>query len=495
MPTDVLFRELCKPEVLKIGWHLAQLDSRDDFVEDPLRNADFASQLDLRLEYLVEQLRSNRYRPRHLLEIDVPKSALTVRPGNVLPIEEATILHAAVYLIAPKLDSLLSPRVYSYRLHRSWRRRVENGRSMFADDNLDLPFLKRATIKRFDPMESWYIAWPEFDSARKEALKHERFSHVTKTDISAYFENIDLRLLEDILKQRLRGEPRLLGLLLRILNAWTRDTAAGISIGRGLPQGNDVSSFLANLYLLPLDRELTLFCRRRHAAWFRYVDDLDIFSDSFEDAREVVLLVNRVLRALHLNLQGSKTKILFGKELQEEYSHRQSDSVGDAIKAFQALDGKAKSFKSKKTALVRQCNKIAQKFTRGLPRSIRSLDGKENRLLRRLMTFYGMAASSQLRRTAIAALREQPERRLLEKSLRYLSQLDYKYHDEIVESLLQIASDKTLVTEYQLASILQTIGQLHPKNPRTSELGRTSSEGANHEQSSVGKASGCSSHA
>lgn len=466
MAQDQLFNDLCKPQVLKIGWHLAQLDSRDDFIQDPMRNADFASQLDVRLGHIIEQIASSRYRPRHLIDVDIPKSALTVRPGNVLPIEEAAVLHAIVYLIAPRLDPLLSSRVYSYRLHKNWKRRVEMGRSLFEDDELELPFLRRATIKRFDPMESWYIAWPEFDAARKAALKDRKFSHVSKTDISAYFENIDLRLLEDLLKRRLRNEPKLLGLLFRILNAWTRDTAAGVSIGRGLPQGNDISSFLGNLYLMDLDRELTRFCRNRRGEWYRYVDDVDILTRSFEDAREVLLLVNRVLRSIHLNLQGSKTRILFGKELQDEYSDRDGEAVGDLIAKLQKLDPRSASYKSERRTILRKAGSYAKRFTRRLPRSIRSLSQKENRLLRRLMTLYGMAGSARLKRTALACLREEPERRLLEKSLRYLSRLEYRHHAEVATTLLDIGSDASHITQYQLAAIASTIAQLHPEDPR-----------------------------
>src|SRR5438067_264660 len=115
MATDHLFRQLCSPELLRAGWHLAQADSRDDFVTDPVGHADFAANLTARLTYLIQEIQSHRYRPRHLLEIDVPKSGLSVRPGNVLPIEESTLLHSIICLLAPKLDRRLDSAVYSYR--------------------------------------------------------------------------------------------------------------------------------------------------------------------------------------------------------------------------------------------------------------------------------------------------------------------------------------------------------------------------------------------
>src|SRR5690348_3484596 len=107
MAHDRLFKELCSPQVMRVGWHLAQADSRDDFVTDCVGHADFASNLDERLRHVVEQVQNHRYRPRHLLDVDIPKSGLSVRPGNVLPIEEAALLHAIVYLLAPLLDKKL----------------------------------------------------------------------------------------------------------------------------------------------------------------------------------------------------------------------------------------------------------------------------------------------------------------------------------------------------------------------------------------------------
>jgi hypothetical protein len=465
MAQDSLFRELCKPETLRIGWHLAQLDSRDDFVEDPLRNSDFASQLQVRLSFISEQLVSGRYRPRHLLEVDIPKSALTVRPGNVLPIEEAIILHAIVYLIAPRLDPLLSRQVYSYRLHADWRRRLQRGRSLFRDDDLALPFLRRSTIKRFDPMESWYIAWPEFDRARKKALQGKKYTHLAKADISAYFENIDLRLLDDLLRQRLRYEPKLLSLIFRILNAWTRDTASGVPVGRGLPQGNDVSSFLGNLYLLPLDRALARFCSRTGCAWFRYVDDLDILTPSYETARQAVLLANSALRSLHLNLQGSKTHILFGRELRAEYTHAQSDEATAIIQRLGEITASDAAATARRKKLLSQAAPLARGFTRNLPRALRSLNEKDSRLLRRLFTLYGSQKSPRLRRCALACLRERPERRVLEKALRYVTNLDYRFHDRLAAELLDIAVEEHGGGNYyQVALLIQTIGQLHPKS-------------------------------
>ncbi len=270
MPKDQLFKLLlCKTEIIRIGWHLAQGDSRDDFVRDPISHADYAGNLSNRLLYLIEQVQSDRYRPRHLIEIDVPKSGLSVRPGNVLPIEEASLLHAIVYLLAPKLDKKLSAAVYSYRLRPDWEKKVKKGRSLFREVEVEAPFLKKQTIRSFSPFDAWYERWPAFEKDAQEALKTEGFTHLTKTDIFSYFEHIDLRLLHDLISSILKiEEEKILQLLCRILGGWTRFSSAGMPFTRGIPQGNDVSSFLGNLYLIPTFKVEVQQRRKRPQAVF-----------------------------------------------------------------------------------------------------------------------------------------------------------------------------------------------------------------------------------
>src|SRR5208283_656801 len=177
MAQDQLFKKLCRPEIIRIGWHLAQSDSRDDFVRDPVGHTDYASNLAIHINYLIEQLQAYRYRPRHLIEVDVPKSGLSVRPGNVLPIEEATILHSIIYLLAPKLDKKLDASVYSYRLHPEWEKKVKNGESLFREVNIVLPFLKNRTLRTISPFDAWYERWPAFEKDANNAAVKEGYTH------------------------------------------------------------------------------------------------------------------------------------------------------------------------------------------------------------------------------------------------------------------------------------------------------------------------------
>ena len=448
-----------------VGWHLAQQDSRDDFVTDPVGHADFASNLEDRLKHVVEQVQTLRYRPRHLLEIDIPKSGLSVRPGNVLPIEEASLLHAIVYLLAPHLDKKLDPGVFSYRLHPDWKKKVKKRDSMFQEAPVKFPFLKRKTLRSISPFDAWYELWPDFEAEAIRAYTEEGFTHLTKTDITAYFENIDLRLLESQIRTLLkREEEKILQVLFRVLEGWTRVTSTGSPIGRGIPQGNEISSFFGNLYLVPLDRALNSFCRKREAKWFRYVDDVKVFTKSEHDAREAVFVINEALRALHLNLQGSKTQILSGDLLKEELDTGDIEKVDVAISEVRKLRPDRPADKKTITRHLKPLANIRSRFTNGLPGSVIDLDAKENRLFRRLMTLYGSCRRNHFRKASMTALRQLPDMRVLRKALTYLSQLPEATHDETLAELFVVLEAGELPFPYQTAAVIETIGRLQPSD-------------------------------
>ncbi len=338
---------------------------------------------------------------------------------------------------------------------------------MFRQAPRDIPFLRNATIRQFDPFESWYDAWPEFDRIRRDAVLSDGYTHLTRTDITAYFENIDLRILENALREALPNEPVLIQLLLRILAAWTRRTEGGTPVGRGIPQGNDVSSFLANIYLLPLDQALITFCKRHDATWFRYVDDIDVYTHSAEAARAVVFEINESLRALHLNLQGSKTEIVTGDDL--AIAHEDSDqALLDRIwSALERLDCRASMHAKTVTALLRDLRPLTRRFRQGLPASVQKLGKRDNRTLRRLMTCYGKSGRPYLKNVALACLQELPELRMLNKSLAYLGHLGYHLHRELVETLLRMLEDGLFPLSYQSARVIEQIGVMHPEDSRS----------------------------
>lgn len=449
--SDELFETLCDVTTLTVGWHLAVQDFRNAFLTSHVTTLEYSFNLAERLKILAERLRQDAYIASPLLQLDVPKTGLSVRPGSVLHINDSIVLHSIVYLLAPLLDKQLDENVYSYRLSKNWKRHARKGQSLFREgDSADIPFLKRKTVRSFSLDDSWYVLWAEFEEKSTEYIRELGFTHLTKLDIASYFETIDLFLLERILRELLPTEARLIGLLISIFRTWPQRTAYGIPIERGIPQGNAVSSFLANLYLIPFDYDLSKFCKNFDAKWIRYVDDIKIFTRSYEEARRVIFLANDGLRRLHLTLQGSKTDVLFGERLKNEIEDTEFDVVNQTIKL---LEQRTRN-KRRLQILESRVKVIISKFTRKLPKSLANLTGKQSRLYRRCLSYCALTQDSRMKKSALCALTMLPDMRILKSTLRYLSSLKTQHHKDVCIKLLEFVENRSLPFDIQLARVL-----------------------------------------
>ncbi len=408
MPKD-LYEQLLSLNVLRRAWHLARNDSRTAFVSDPIRYSDFAFDFDENLRRLRDALATDDYHPSPLLRIDVPKSTLSVRPGSFPQIEDLIVGFAIVILIAPKLDGCLPEGVYSYRLKEKPDRD-----NLFRDVQiLKHPFLKRRTIQqRVDIAEPWYGIWPEFANDTRLAYQDKGFNFLSVSDISAYFENINIDLLRDLLLKHLPKQQRIINLMTSMLHYWTWRSYEGRPLPRGIPQGNTVSSFLGNIYLLPLDEEFKRFGQRNEISYFRYMDDVRVFAKEEPVARRTIFLMNDVLRGLHLNIQGSKTAILKGNDIAIELTDDRFDTVNAQIKGFEE--------QRELTADERHnYSSILKKQHRRIKCRNRALTGNDLRLFRRLITGFTLLEDPYLVERTLLELERNPDARLINSAIRY----------------------------------------------------------------------------
>lgn len=308
MTIDKLWKQLLTPEILKRGWHLARLDTKQDFSEDLYSTDVYGTDLKSYIRETINRLSTDTYQPHPLLRMEVPKGSLGFRPGAVIPIQDRVVVSAIVLLLAPNIDKKLPDSVYSWRLKDP----LPKGGSIFKETDIsDIPYLKKGTIREaIDPFEPWYTIWPEFDKDSRNAFLDKGYRYLATTDIAAYFENIQLPILRDQLLGHFPRNPKIINLLFTFLESWALKTADGRPHLRGIPQGNFVSSFLGNLFLLPLDITFSHIQQKRNIHYYRYMDDARIFTKDITDARFAIFTMDRELRKLHLNVQTAKTKIL-----------------------------------------------------------------------------------------------------------------------------------------------------------------------------------------
>ena len=327
MAANELWGKLLQPRVLKHGWHLSRNDVRADFVEDHLSIDVLAGDLDENIREIAKRLATDTYEIRPLLRIDVPKGTLAVRPGSVPTLLDRVVLFSIILLLAPSIDEKFPDGVYSYRLKKEGSTR----KSLFKDtDLIEIPFLKRKTIiKLIEPFEPWYGNWPEFERVTRKVFSEEGYRFLAVSDIAAYFENIQLGILRDQLLSYFPHDSKVINFLSDFFEIQAVKTDAGRAPLRGIPQGSAISSFVGNLFLLPLDLHFTEFSLSHDAKYYRYMDDVRIFTKDIETARRAKFDMDVVLRSLHLNVQSAKTKIFEGREISHILIDDRIDDLSD----------------------------------------------------------------------------------------------------------------------------------------------------------------------
>lgn len=440
-----LYEKLLSMDLLRRAWHLARNDSRTAFVSDPIRYNDFAADLEDNLRGLRDALASGDYHPSPLLRIDVPKSTLAVRPGSFPQIEDLIVGFAIVVLIAPKIDKHLSEGVYSYRLKEKHDRD-----RLFRDVQiLKHPFLKRQTIQeRIDIAEPWYGVWPEFTKVTRLAYEQKGFNYLGVSDIAAYFENINIDILHDLLVKYLPKQQRVVNLMTNMLYYWAWRSYEGRRVPRGIPQGNTVSSFLGNIYLLPLDEEFRKFGRQNEISYFRYMDDVRVFAKDEAVARKMIFLMNNVLRGLHLNVQGSKTAILRGSDIATELVDDRFDIVNGEIKTF---EGQRKLNTHERD---QHCNALKKQYKRIKCRG-RALTGKDLRLFRRLLTGFRLLDDPYLVNRTLLELERNPDARLIKSAIGYFRRFPNK--GKIAERITKFLKSPINLFDEQEALLLSAL--------------------------------------
>lgn len=364
---DRLWKKLTTDtSALDKGWHLTRAELRSDFIEDQIGVDAFAYNNTDQIEEIRRTLITESYHPSPLVSVDVPKGPLGVRPGSRISVRDRVVFYAIISLIAEKLDDLLpKPDVYSYRLKTK-----PTKDSLFKETDatelpmivLRRPFLKKQTItQKIDPFEPWYGLWPIFDEESRKAL--EEYPFLSVTDISAYFENISLQLLRQQLTQELGTELKIANTLMHCFEFWAVQSEDGFRPSRGIPQGSGVTSFFGNFFLLPLDNAFKEFAASNDVKYFRYMDDVRVFSKDEETARKIVFKMDQMVRSLHLNLQSAKTVILTGQAATQNL-------LDERVEKLKVLSDEINTaVKSKDTSSVERLKAIVHKIAKDPPRN------------------------------------------------------------------------------------------------------------------------------
>ncbi|MBK3776251.1 hypothetical protein GAY31_19190 [Azospirillum brasilense] len=260
-----------------------RLDLKDDWFRDPLEFEDIFKSDQIKAVVIDNFGKNNgAYRPIKPDLFNVPKSNFTLRYALETGITDRALYHGLIAYLVPFYDRLLPWNVFNHR---------------YSIDRTSDKYLFKNAIK----------SWQDFLGNVQISLKED--ATLLSTDLTNYYENIDLTILRktmtDLLpvinasaadKARIRTH---LNVLFECLREWCFSEAGG------LPQNRDASSFLANIYMYPIDKAML----DNGYKYFRYMDDIKIACQDVYQARKALKDLSLALRHVRLAVNSGKTKI------------------------------------------------------------------------------------------------------------------------------------------------------------------------------------------
>nr|WP_240982581.1 RNA-directed DNA polymerase [Streptomyces sp. S3(2020)] len=217
---------------------------------------------------MIKHISNPHVAPARVEIVEHPKNPISVRPLARFDIKDRLTYETLALEASHEVDRLIPSNVFSYRLKRSQIHSVND--------------------------------WLAMRRRARKLLMSDPTLMMARTDISAFYENIDISILNlDLIQAGI--EIPLVGQIQSFLEGFQHQSEAW-----GLPQGSSASGVLANIYLLPFDE----YVRQSGIKHVRYSDDTYLFGSDWESLRSSLAGANQALRARRLTPSANKTEIL-----------------------------------------------------------------------------------------------------------------------------------------------------------------------------------------
>lgn len=267
---------------LIVAWSRVRIDHADRRFADHPHVLEWVEQdLEGFLQTIAGQLAVG-YSPQAAIRCWSPKPGGLLRPGSILSIEDEVVYNFLLGRFLEGLRTRLGP----------FQREP------------DAAYLLADTLEDHRWLLSSFISWRDYRK-RSQELLDTGYAYMLAADITAFYDNVDLRTLTSDVRDA-SGLGVEVGLLIDCLNVWAGPRR------KGIPQGYSASDLLAKLYLNPIDLAL------KHAGYthLRYVDDYRVFLGTRRDGREAIAVLVEALHNRGLSIQSAKTRISNAAEAQ-----------------------------------------------------------------------------------------------------------------------------------------------------------------------------------
>lgn len=261
-----LVDKVYKRKNLELAWYRVKRNKGAGGV-DGVTLAEFEEHLDVHLDRLHEELKTDTYQPMAVRQKLIPKVGQPgkFRPLGIPAIYDRVCQQALQNRLEPIFEAVFDDASFGYRPRRS---------------------TKDALRKIWNEIEAGY-EW------------------IVDADLSNFFGTVDHDKLVALVAKRV-SDGRVLRLIRSMLKADCLVDGKRLPTEQGTPQGGVVSPILSNVLLTPFDREM----RHRGYRVTRYADDWVVTCRTRREAERVLQEATTILTSLGVELNRDKTRIV-----------------------------------------------------------------------------------------------------------------------------------------------------------------------------------------
>lgn len=258
----------------------------------------YAGTMSDRLYKLWNRMSSGSYFPKPVKLVEIPKSSGGTRPLGIPTIEDRIAQMAAVLVMQPEIDPIFHKDSYGYRPNKS--------------------------------------AHDAVAAAQKRCF---RYGWVLDMDISRFFDTIDHELLMKAVQRHVKEKWILLYIERWLKVPYELPNGEQVERTMGVPQGSVIGPLLANLFLhYVFDKWMEIY--HPLVPFERYADDTICHCKTEEEAKELLTSIKSRLTVCQLELNTSKTKIVYCKTTRRggSYENMSFDFLGFTFRPRGAKD-------------------------------------------------------------------------------------------------------------------------------------------------------------
>jgi hypothetical protein len=217
-------------------------------------------------------------------------------------------------IVIPAIKDALILQTLSDALWDEIRNKAPSKNAFYAPNDHSFSKMIRGQTSEYGPLHAWLLFQEKIFGFTKQ------WQYVVVTDIANFYDNISYGYLRNILADLSLHREHSLDLLVYTLShmLWQPDYMPRVQIG--MPQMNlDAPRLLAHSFLFEIDKLLESIIGTNYA---RYMDDIDIGTDSKAHAKAILRDLDLSLQTRQIRLNSGKTIILTNTAVQKHYRIR-----------------------------------------------------------------------------------------------------------------------------------------------------------------------------